>query len=236
MVVDIFIRTYRKDLPWLPHALRSINEKVTGYRQIVICIPAGQGHLLQYLTTERVVEVPDLRDGYVGQQMTKLEAYKYSSADVICFWDSDTVAAEPIDLTKLITTTDGRLIMHHVPYSGLSDGSQVWQKVVERDMGDPVMFEFMRRLPLAYHRSTLIGCVRHIEGKHSTQLATYMSRVPLRSFTEFNCAGAWAYANERDKYDWRIDEDEVAQWKQKVRQFWSWGGITADVQAELDKL
>ena len=232
MSTDIVIRTYIKDLPFLVHAVKSIRDRVTGYRNIVITAPRSEAIRIGKVIGLPVIGVQPFADDYIGQQHTKLKATDYSDAEVICFWDSDTVAAHPVDLSDLLFNGD-RLIMHHVSFDGLQDGSQIWQQIMARDMGSVPEFEFMRCLPLAYHRSTLIGCVNHIEALHGMQLDAYMKRLPHRSFTEFNCAGMWGHNNERDLYDWRVDEAEVQQWKVLVKQFWSWGGITREIREDL---
>lgn len=235
MTTDIFIRTCAKDLQWLQLALRSIKERVTGYRNIVITCPAPVAIRISRATGLNVFGVNPFHDDYVGQMHTKLKATDYSDADVICFWDSDTVAAEPIDLNGMLFN-DGLLIVHQVPYAGLADGSQVWQPIAAKAMGFTPEFESMRRMPLAYYRSTILGTVEHIERTHNMSLDSYVRRVPHRSFIEFNCLGAWAYKNEQPLYDWRTDEAEVAEWKRRVVQFWSWGGITPEVKETLQKL
>lgn len=232
MTIDIFIRTYSRDLGFLVHAVKSIRDRVTGYRNIVITAPRAEAKRIGKAIGLPVIGVQPFRDDYIGQQNTKLKATDHTDADVICFWDSDAIATQPVDLRQLLFDGD-RLIMHHVPFDGLQDGSQIWMDIMTRDMGSVPDFEFMRRLPLAYHRSTLIGCVNHIEALRGMPLDAYMKTLPRRSFTEFNCAGMWAYANERDLYDWRIDEAEVLRWKAIVKQFWSWGGLTREIRDEI---
>lgn len=232
MTIDLFIRTYAKDAKWLRHAIRSIEERVTGYRNLLIACPRQDADRIARGINRPVIGVGRFGDDYVGQQHTKLTAPIHTDADVVCFWDSDTVAAAPVDLRALLFSGE-RLILHYVPFAGLSDGSEVWRPIMERDLGFRPENEYMRRLPLAYHRSTLIGCVQHMERLHGRDLADYMRRLPMRSFTEFNCLGAWAHVNEPGRYDFRHDEAEAAEWKRLVRQFWSWGGITPAVLQEL---
>ncbi len=235
MTTDIFIRTCAKDAAWLQFAVKSIRERVTGYRNIVITCPRGDVGRIARATDMHVIGVKPFHDDYVGQMHTKMKATDHTDADMICFWDSDTVAAESIDLNELLFDGE-RLIMHQVPYDGLADGSQVWRPIATHALGFVPEFETMRRMPLAYHRSTIIGTVEHIERTHGMTLDAYVRRRPFRSFIEFNSLGAWAYANERELYDWRVDEVEVQEWKRIVRQFWSWGGITPEVVKELNNL
>ena len=235
MSIDIFIRTYARDLAFLVRAVKSIEDRVTGFDNIVVTCPHGDVNRIRQAIGRSVIGVLPLPDDYVGQQLTKMEATKLTNADVICYWDSDTMATQTLHLPDLLFSGD-KLILHHVPYAGLNDGSQIWRDVVARDMGTAPEFEFMRRLPLAYFRSTIRGCADHIERHHGLPLRAYMQHVPQRSFTEFNCIGAWAYEHEREKYDWRIDEADALRWKLLVRQFWSWGGITREVRDEMHKM
>jgi hypothetical protein len=235
MITDIFIRTYVRDLEFLGHAIRSIEERVIGYRNLIITCPHHSAARISRAIGRNAIGVEPLRDDYIGQQLTKMQAPRYTDADVICYWDSDAVATQPLNLSDLLFSGD-KLILHHVPYAGLSDGSQIWRDIVTRDMGAVPEFEFMRRLPLAYHRSTIDGCAAHIEQVHGALLRDYVSRLPLRSFTEFNCIGAWAYEHEQERYDFRVNEGEVLRWKSLVKQFWSWGGITREVRDELRQM
>ncbi len=231
MVVDLFIRTYHKDLPWLAHSLRSIHKHVTGHRRVIIAIPQGQGNLLGHLTAETVIEVPDLPNGYLGQQLTKMEAWKYTDADAILYWDSDTVATVPFDIMAEMTS-NGRPIVYCTPYEQVGD-AQCWQQATIYAMGFHVGLEYMRRLPLLYLRSTVIGCGVHVMRTTGHQIGDYMTK--MGRFSEFNALGAFAHRFNEEQYLF-LNTEHHAPPPNKVRQFWSWGGITADVQAELDKL
>jgi hypothetical protein len=235
MTTDIFIRTCAKDIAWLRFAIASIRSRVSGYRHLVITCPVRDVARVARATGEHVIGVQAFVDDYIGQQHTKLTATDHTDADVICFWDSDTMAAEAIDLNSLLFG-EGGLVLHRVPFAGLADGSEIWRSIVTRDMGFEPEYESMRRLPLAYHRKTLLDCKRHIERTHDMPLRAYMLRLPQRSFSEFNCLGAWIEANETHLYDLRINEGEAAMWKKRVRQFWSWGGITPQVLDELHSI
>lgn len=226
MNIDIVIRTYSKDLKWLDYALRSIQKHVTGYRSIVVAIPNAEP--LRHLTAEKVVEVEDLKDGYLGQQYTKMKAYEYTDADIIIFWDSDVIACEPVDVSEWVK--DGKPIIYKTLFSLTQTP---WKPITEKALGFPVEYEYMRRLPLAYHASTIKACVRHIEDEHGLTLKEYLNRQPNAAFSEFNIIGAYAEKFEPENYHF-IDTETVDMPKNKVRQFWSWGGITNEVMDEIN--
>ncbi len=231
MTVDVFIRTYHKDIPWLEHALRSIHKHVTGYRRIIVTIPQGQGELLAHLTAETVIEVLDLKDGYMGQQLTKMEAWRYTDADAVLFWDSDTVATEPVDIATEYLR-DGKPLIYMTPYDQVG-AAKMWQQPTEITAGWWLGFEYMRRLPLLYRTDTLKACCEYIEQKKGVDLSVYIDN--LERFSEFNVIGAYADREEGSRYAFVNTDDEMPP-PNKVRQFWSWGGITPEVQAQLDAL
>jgi hypothetical protein len=233
MQVDIFIRTYHKDLPWLEHALRSIHKHVTGRRRIIVAIPEGEGHLLSHLTAETVIEVPDLEDGYLGQQLTKMEAWRYTDADAIIFWDSDVVAMEPIDIHAEYFK-DGKPILYKTRYSSLPKDVP-WQAITSKAVGFDVEWEYMRRMPLVYWRHTLEEACRELRAWHNMSTEIYLEQQPRGAFSEFNYIGAIT-----DRYDGEmytiIDTESIDMPPNKVRQFWSWGGITNEVRQQLGRI
>jgi hypothetical protein len=233
MQVDIFIRTYHKDLPWLEHALRSIHKHVTGHRRIIVAIPEGEVHLLSHLTAETVIEVPDLEDGYLGQQLTKLEAWRHTDADAIIFWDSDVVAMEPIDIHAEYFQ-DGKPIMYKTRYSSLPKDVP-WQAITEKAVGFKVEWEYMRRMPLVYWRQTIENCHDDMLFTHGKDMKDYLREQPSGAFSEFNYIGAITDHFAAHHYT-IIDTESVTMPPNKVAQFWSWGGITNEVRQQLGRI
>ena len=230
MRVDIFIRTYHKDLEWLNYALASIHKHVTGYRNIIITIPSGQGHLLSHLTAEKVIEVHDLPDGYLGQQLTKMEAWQHTDADCILFWDSDVIASEPIDI-RTEYFHEGKPILYKTRYSSIESP---WKTITEKAVGFPVEWEYMRRMPLVYWRDTLGDACVWIEKTQGVSLRPYLESQPLRHFSEFNAIGAFAEFIQAADYH-IVDTESIDMPPNKVQQHWSWGGITSEVQQSINK-
>lgn len=217
MNVDIFIRTYEKDLEWLKYALKSIHLHVTGYRNIVITIPNAS--LLSWCSVEKVIQVKDLKDGYLGQQLTKMTANLYTDADAIVFWDSDVIACEPVDVSEWFF--NGRPIVYKTSYNSIETP---WKPITEKAVGFSVEWEYMRRMPLIYFTDTIAASSKWIEDKHGITLKRYLNSQPYRSFSEFNAMGAYAEKFECDRYKF-IDTDTVELPKNKVHQFWSWSGL-----------
>ncbi|HNR54154.1 MAG TPA: hypothetical protein PKJ19_03235 [Flavobacteriales bacterium] len=229
MRVDIFIRTYHKDLEWLSYALKSIHRYVTGYRHIIVAIPTAQVELLRHLTAEKVIGISDLQDGYLGQQLTKMRAWAMTDADAVIFWDSDVVATEPIDVRKEYFQ-DGKIIVWKTRYSSMTGNP--WQPITTKAVGFTPEWEYMRRMPIVHWTSTLESCDRFMAELHGKALAKYIEEQPHRSFSEFNVLGAYAEKHAPDGYAF-IDTESVDLPKCKADQGWSWGGLTPEVMEKL---
>jgi len=235
MTTDIFIRTYHKDLPWLAYALKSIHKYVTGYRRIIIAIPEKERHLLNHLTAETVIGVKDLEDGYLGQQLTKMQAWRYTDADAVVFWDSDVVATRPIDV-RTEYFKDGKPIIYKTRYSSMPDNP--WRPIVAKAMVvlDPE-WEYMRRMPLVYWKDTLEGCQYFMENIHKCSLEAYLRAQPHRAFSEFNVLGTYAeWFDEqpaKSKTYHFIDTESIDMQPCAVDQMWSWGGLTPEVMEKM---
>src|SRR5712691_3849026 len=90
--VDLFIRSYYKDLRWLSHCLRSVEKYTQGFRKTILVVPGSSAERLAWSGLDLKVEAhvcPDFADDYLGQQVTKLHADKYTDADFICHIDAD---------------------------------------------------------------------------------------------------------------------------------------------------
>lgn len=227
-IVDIFIRTYHKDLPWLVYCLSSIHKYCIGFRDIIIVIPESQKKALDgmNLTQEKTFVCPDYKDDYLGQQITKLYADDYSDADFICYGDSDTLFTRPI--TPEIITANGKPLILKTDYSKVGDAI-MWKDVTEKALGFNIEFEFMRRHPFCYHGSTLKALRIHIKQLHGKELKEYVKEQPR--FSEFNAIGAFADKFEQDKYKFQNTDDGLPPLY--TRQFRSWDGITDDTMKEI---
>lgn len=235
MTVEIVIRTYKEDLEWLGYALKSIHKYVTGYRNIIIAIPIEQVGLLNHLTQEKVVGVFDLQDGYLGQQLTKMQAWKLTDADAIVFWDSDVVATRPIDV-RTEYFKDGKIILYKTRYASINGTTSPlacpWQPITAKAVGFVPEFEYMRRMPLVYWRRTLEECETFMVERHKQSLESYVKTQPHRSLSEFNLLGAFAEKHAPNGYAF-TDTESIDMPSCAVDQMWSWGGITEEVKAKL---
>jgi Family of unknown function (DUF6492) len=235
MNVDIFIRTYHKDLPWLKYCLKSIAKFCSGFNQIHITLPFKDYLEIKRwnLTREQVHQVKESGEGYLAQQVSKLYADLYCKADYILYVDSDchfTQPAKPEDYF-----IDGKPVMLITTYEELGD--QVpWQRITEKALKMKCPFETMRRLPLIYPRDLLPKFRAYMKAQHGMELEEYVMTQPHREFSEFNALGAWAYEFERDRFHWINTAEAETFPPSRLVQDWSWGGITKEKRLNLEEV
>lgn len=213
-MIDIFYKSYSKDFKLLNYSLQSITKNVTGYNNIVILIPEKERHLFdtRNLPERTLIHyVNEYGNGYLFQQVCKLKAFNYSSADYILFSDSDCIFDHPINLQDYIS--DGKPEILYTDWSKVGD-AKCWKQPTEIIMNEPVLWEFMRRNCLIYHRSTLVNI---------SQWQPNLEHIIMgsNSFSEFNLMGAYAFKNEPDKYSF-VNTDFWEYTEPKGNQLWGW--------------
>lgn len=240
MITDIFIRSYAGDIQWIPYALKSIHRFVSGIRDIIIVVPGEDcdafnklGLTKEILRTSRLIK---FKDPYLEQQADKLYADLYTDADYILYWDSDTVAITSFSPSALMVQNKPRCLC--TAYADLVDengkAAVPWQSITAKAIGVTPEYEFMRAHPFLIANKYIVEFKRFISRKHGMSLMQYINAQPSRKFSEFNAIHAWAHAFHPNLFHWIDTKNGVPE--PFVRQFWSWGGITPEVKAELDKL
>jgi hypothetical protein len=233
---SIFIRSYQGDIQWLKYALQSIHKFCSGWDEIVIVVPKPQLSLFKELnlTVERLETCPVYPNDYIGQQLTKLEAYNYTDADIITFWDSDVIAFENTTPDDYIV--NNKPILYKTHYNHLKgDQGYLWKERTEKAFGHPLEFEYMRRLPLTYHASTLKSLNIYFKLHHNKSFQQYMEDIQGNDFSEFNLVGAYVDKYENDKYA-VLDTDTVTPPPVKARQFWSWSKLTPEEETTIQQM
>jgi hypothetical protein len=224
--IDIFIRTYHKDLDFLQYCLRSIQKFVTGYNEIIICIPEADAHLLDSwnLTQELIIKWDVVcENGYIDQQISKLKAHEMSDADYILYVDSDVCFTTPTDLSEFFI--DGKPYLMKTRYELVGDAI-CWKETTEDIIGMTLEYEYMRRIPILFSRHTL----RMVSLKIDIDGLAKLDRL-----SEFNLLGAYAALMETDKYHIINTEFDPLP-KQVAIQGWSWGGLTEEVKQQLETI
>lgn len=211
--IDIFIKTYHKDFPLLYMSLKTIARNVSGYRNLILLIPEQEKELFDTrdLPPRTLVHyVKEYGTGWLYQQVCKMKAHEYSDADYILFTDSDCFWYKPFSVQDLIADDIPEIL--YTPWLKVGDAI-AWREPTEKFLGETVDFEFMRRFPLVYHRDTLVKISEFAPDIESTIMQSIR-------FSEFNCIGAYAFKNERDRYKF-INTDDWVYVPPVVEQVWS---------------
>lgn len=211
--VDIFLKSYKPDFWLLQLSLQTIKKNVTGYNNIILLIPEKDKHEFDTRDLpERtlIYYVEDQGIGWLRQQYYKMTAYNYSDADFIMFSDSDNFFDHPINVQDLIK--DGKPEILYTDYEQLPD-AQIWKEPTDKFIGEPQKYEFMRRLPLVYHRQTLVNIAEFAPKLEHTIMTSHR-------FSEFNAIGVYAYKYERDKYNF-VNTDNWEYVQPHSIQVWS---------------
>jgi hypothetical protein len=234
-IYDIFIRTYPVDYPWLQYCLRSIFTYCTGFRKIWIVSPEKSISMreLEYENVEWKVMNEESTDGYLSQQIHKLYADVITNyePDYILHIDSDTLFTRPV--TPQDFFKDGKLVWYYTPYE---QTETPWKSITEKFMDAEIKNEFMRRLPMMVPKFLYDSLRRYCVDVHDGQIVSdYIRRQPYREFSEFNALGAVAWLLHGDKFQF-IDTTKGTMPEPFARQFYSWGGLTDEVKAEIQQI
>lgn len=211
MVTDIFIKTYHKDFHWLEYCLRSIAKFCSGFRNVVI-VSDEDGHKLpeHYLsivpnTIVHYVPMPSGANGYLWQQVVKLEWFKYSNADRMVSIDSDSmfhIPTQPKDFER-----NGKLVWTVRPWSE-ADIAITWRDVVIRTTGMNPPYECMCVCGFNFDRKVTVGFYIHF-CKHWGVKSMWEAFVKHRfhRFSEFNAFGTFIVLTkppQYEVYDWKL--------------------------------
>ena len=213
-MIDIFIKSYRNDFKWLYYAFKSITKYVSGYNELVIAISKEDSKHFDYKKLpekSRVVIVDEYGNGYLFQQVVKLQAYKYCNSNFIMFSDSDCIFDHEINLLDFIKNDKPEILYTH--YSKV-ENAIIWKKPTEDFIKRPVEYEMMRRNNQIIHKQTLIN-INEYE-KNLEYIVMNSER-----FSEFNAMCVYAYFYEPDKYTF-INTDNWTYVPPKGKQYHSY--------------
>jgi hypothetical protein len=229
----IFIRSYAGDMEWLFWCLRALEKFATGFGETVVALPGHDRqafHDFDFRHT-RVVWVDDPPiDGYMAQQITKMEADLFVDADLITHVDSDCFLAMPFDASELMR--DNRPIQVFRRWETAGDAN-CWKPVSDRIFQRSVPFEHMCAHPMVFWRATYRHLRYFFRDVHGCTPAEYVQRQPARQFSEFNCMGAFNHLYLPELYHWIDMQNEFPVYLRKFIVSWSWGGLTDQRRSEF---
>jgi hypothetical protein len=229
MIIDIFIRTYKRDFPLVKCTVYSILKYVTSFRSIIITVRNKEYiHLINtfkiepfFITNQdkiKIISVPDFNDNmdYFGQQITKLHADIYTNAEYIMFLDSDCVFNDNFDIKKEMFDQDEKVILLVEKWENLPKMYDVWKTFLQV-CDFKTEFEFMRRVPLLYPSKIFKNLRDYFAAKYKIKFTDFCLQIynstdtylPHKYFSEFNLLGAYSYIYEPNYFNF-INQSDVS--------------------------
>jgi len=234
MDCEIFIRSHAPDFKWLWWCLAGISRYCTGFSGVTIVVPDRDLGLFKekfpYAVKEdqsgfpfpiHVHTCPVYKDDYLGQQITKMQVWKYVSAPLVLYVDSDVIFHSPVTPDDFKGEhPHKRPILWVTRYKDLSGAVLEWKPITEKALGFECAWETMRRLPMMHYVDAVKEAYSHIGGER------YILDQPIRAFSEFNVIGSYVLHN-RD-ISTRYEIRDTQYWIQShalppspAKQFWS---------------
>lgn len=229
--ISVFIRTYHGDVEWLRYCLRSIHLNLSGWDEVVVCVPQGQeACVMPLLTRERLVTSEHFEDDYIGQQVSKLQAHRHVRGDFVLFVDSDVVFRPGSSVESYFL--EGRPAIAKERYDELSfPAARCWQPIVEKLFAEKPEWEYMRGAGVMLFRADTLEAF----DAAFPEIAQYARAQPYRSFSEFNYLGFFAEKTRPSEYRF-VDLNRHQMPASGHLCFWSWGGIGLGVEYQMEEL
>lgn len=236
MKLSVFIRTYRNDAKWLGYCLEGL--KRVKYDELVIVCPENDRRVIWPVIKDyncKFFQTKEICEGYIAQQLDKLQAHKYCTGDLILFVDSDVIFTKEVDVNYFLK--EGKPFLLRTRYDEMpSDhGVQNWQWITEKMIGFKSEWEYMRRLPLIYWRETLLAISNSYPNLEKSALQEHKEFTPPgRAFTEFNFIGQFIERFDYERYELIHTKDWLPE--PIVKQYWSYSGLTQEEEKEITEI
>lgn len=229
MSTAIFVRSYNRDFLWLDYCARSIERYCKGFDEVVLVVPSGHQKRLNPDTAARFTSIHGTQDhgnGYLGQQITKLNAHLYTKCDQILFVDSDCIFTK--ETTPESYMRDGKPLLLRTAYAEFAAGEPVhqWRKATQHFIGGDVSHEWMRRIPLMHRRDVF-------EDISKDYPAIEAQVYKHGKFSEFNFVGEYVSRNCPERYTIADTGEPI---ENVAVQHWSWGGMSEGIQQKLERI
>lgn len=243
---ELFYVTFSKDAEWLAYSARSVAKYAAAFADVTVAFPSDDVAVFAPLCARHGFrpypfdEHPGV--GHLHHEVIECMADELCPlADVILHVDSDVLLTAPLTPARLLD--NGRVLLACVPYEKLREKrhpAAVWQAITERALGCSTPYETMPCLPIAHAREVYPFVRARVERQHGATFRHWvLEQHPTfpYGFCEYNALGACALMDAPDRYRAVvIDDPSEAPSRLWSRQFWSHGGITDAIRADLETI
>jgi len=240
----ILIVTYKKDFPWLKYSIRSIQKFCSGFSGVTVAVPKTD--VYEYF--KAVGRPPGVKPIFYEEVEGKGMLHhmeRICHADVllptdqfVLHVDADCIFTDPVTPSEYIVENKPVYVVRS--YESLIDRATgkvsdclQWKKVAEENIGEPVDIYTMCRHPSCFPRSFYPAFREHIRTKHGMTFRDFVlskKNAFPQTFAEFPAMGGWAWNHMHDAFHWiRVDQEGAP--KDKLRAFWSHGGIDQKMES-----
>jgi FkbM family methyltransferase len=243
--IDIFIKTYYKDFPWLEFCLKSIKKFASGFRDIVIVsdndgrkIPSSITDILPVKVFYSSLPKPPSEItqpvGYIWQQIIKLQWMDYSDADNVLIMDSDEMFSEPTTPNDF-KDLEGKWRWFYRDWKFAGDAI-CWKQPTTVFLDEAPLYEAMCVHGFIFNRyvtSNLLDYVKRIHGIN--MLWELFDKKKLTNLSEFNAFGSFIFNHDSIFYSKYINNDTQFM-NHRLFVSWSHGGITNEIKAKMEAI
>ena len=223
-------------------ALEHLWERVREERSVLTGEPADFVDMLEMVF---VTQPRDYADSYNGQQCCKLRfafglaeeqrqhAGSKAALTLVTFLDADVIPFAPFSFATFVPDGERPRLLY-TPYEEVGEVGEgaVWRAGVEHLLGRKVPNEYMRRMPLTYHASTVMHALELVSAEHGRSvddLLAAFARSPKGELfgiggldlSEFNLIGAVAHLEEGACYECTPTKERTPLLDLPFKQYWS---------------
>jgi uncharacterized protein DUF6492 len=239
---DIITISCRRDLNWLYYAIRLLLKYWQHDSRIIVRLDEDCQPIVQeWNLGPRVVYIyltDPWPDGYTYQMYLKMISDEVSDAELFLLSDSDLMLLEPASLDTLMV--DGKPIIEYGDWGPVAE--RMWRGSTARVMGMDLPWDYMVGQPFLFWRDIFEATRNHIAKTTGKSFYdTVYSGVPFNAanflnhpvtFSEHEALNLYAATFQRDRYFVRKNTERPPAWPWKL--YWSHGGLTPEIKAELD--
>jgi len=246
---EIFIVSYWKDFPWLEYALKSIAKYCRGFAGVTVAIPEKDigdfAFLHQKFTWVKRKSYPEVEGKGMVQHMeimARADEFVPQGTDYVLHHDSDgifNVQTTPEDFFR----NDKPVYLYRTwesltGHDGVVSDCAQWREPTDAQLGFPsevyTMCVNTQMMPIQFYKAYR----QHLEYNHGNLHEYFISG--KNSFPQdrmdFTAMGAYAFNALAHRFQWFDVESGDPHPPDRKRAFWSHGGITPEIRAEIESI
>lgn len=250
--VEMFIVTYSKDFCWLEYCLMLIKKYCTGFQGVTVAHPNIEKELFSPLVERFLVRLhgyDEVNGKGMIQHMVKMaeaDLIVPSSTKFVLHLDADCMFKMQVSPEHYFTNSRPDYLYRaweslsktdpHNPLGRVVSDCIQWRTPTDNQLGfNTEIFGMCRHpsvMPIGFYRPYR----NYVAGVHGKSFEDYMmegrNEFPQNRM-DWTAMGAWAWKFMRDDFNW-IDVEKPNYPIDRLRAYWSHGGITPEIREEIE--